>query len=146
MAREVIDWAAKNLNTLSVHFCSARYKDAVQLRNRLARRLAHTIRDFELQAEDDSLLVLGVIRAIHGMSLTEVQLQKIYHTLHKKFEVPIDMMNIDTIRMRIEIAPWILEDISSELKDISHDMGLIEIGIVYEYPSWDRMQTMFEPV
>ena len=146
VAREVIDWAAKNLNTLSVHFCSARYKDAVQLRNRLARRLAHTIRDFELQAEDDSLLVLGVIRAIHGMSLTEVQLQKIYHTLHKKFEVPIDMMNIDTIRMRIEIAPWILEDISSELKDISHDMGPIEIGIVYEYPSWDRMQTMFEPV
>lgn len=146
VAREVIDWAAKNLKSLSVHFCSARYKDAVQLRNRLERRLKQTIRDFEQRDEDDALLVLGVIRAIHGTSLTEMQLQKIYQILRDEFELPSDMVNIDTTRMRIELAPWILEDISIELKENLHDFGPLEIGIAYEYPSWDRLQTMFEPV
>jgi len=146
VARKIVEWAANNLKTLSVHFCSARYKDAVQLRNRLERRLEQTMRDFEQRDEDDALLVLGVIRAIHGTHLTDVQLQKIYQILHEEFEVPSDMMNLDTTRMRIEIAPWILEDISDELKDIIQDIGPLEIGIAYEYPSWDRMQTMFEPV
>jgi len=146
VARQVIDWAARNLTTLSVHFCSARYKDAVQLRNRLERRLKQTMRDFEQRDEDDALLVLGVIRATHGNRLTVEQLQKIYQTLLEEFKVPSNMVNIDTIRMRIEIAPWILEDISIELKDILQDIGTLEIGITYEYPSWDRMQTMFEPV
>jgi len=146
VARKIIDWASKNLDSLSVHFCSARYKDAVQLRNRLERRLKQTMREFEQRDEDDTLLVLGVIRATHRTQLNEVQLKKIYQILQEEFEVPSDMMNIDTIRMRIEIAPWILEEISNELKDILRDSMPLEIGIAYEYPSWDRMQTMFEPV
>jgi pyruvate formate-lyase activating enzyme-like uncharacterized protein len=50
------------------------------------------------------------------------------------------------MRMRIEIAPWILDDISDTIKISLEEMGPLEIGIAYEYPSWDRLQTLFEPV
>jgi pyruvate formate-lyase activating enzyme-like uncharacterized protein len=146
VAKEVLNWASGNLSKLSVHFCSASYKDGVQLRNRLERRLEQTIREFEERDENDSLLVLGVIRAVHGSKLDEVQLQKIHQILCHELGVPQDLLNIDTIRMRIEIAPWILDDNSDAVKISLEDIGPLEIGIAYEYPSWDRLQTMFEPV
>jgi hypothetical protein len=146
VAWDILDWATENLSKLSVHFCSASYKDGVQMRNRLERRLEETIREFEERDADDSLLVLGIIRAVHGSKLDEAQLQKIHQTLLQQLGVPSDMMNIDTIRMRIEIAPWILDDNSDAVKTSLEDLGPLEIGIAYEYPSWDRLQTMFEPV
>jgi len=146
VAREVLDWATKNLSKLSVHFCSASFKDGVQMRNRLERRLEQTMREFEERDETDSLLVLGIIRAVHGSQLDETQLQKIHQILQHQLGVPADMLNIDPHRMRIEIAPWILEDISESVKTSLEDICPLEIGIAYEYPSWDRLQTMFEPI
>jgi len=146
VARDVLQWATKNLSKLSVHFCSASFKDGIQMRNRLERRLEQTMREFEERDEDDSLLVLGIIRAVHGFQLVEKQLQTIYQILHQQLGVPSDMLNIDTLRMRIEIAPWILDDISDAVKTSLEDLGPLEIGIAYEYPTWDRLQTMFEPV
>jgi pyruvate formate-lyase activating enzyme-like uncharacterized protein len=146
VARDILDWTTENLTKLSVHFCSASYKDGVQMRNRLERRLEQTMREFEERDEDDSLLVLGIIRAVHGSQLEENQLQQIHLILRNQLGVPSDMMNIDTPRMRIEIAPWILDDISDTIKISLEDMGPLEIGIAYEYPSWDRLQTLFEPI
>ncbi|MHA1864006.1 MAG: radical SAM protein [Candidatus Thorarchaeota archaeon] len=146
VAREVLEWAAENLTRLTVHFCSASYKDAIQMRNRLERRLEQTIREFEERDEDDSLLVLGIIRAIHGSTLDEEQLQQIHHILHDQLGVPRNMLNIDLVRMRIEMAPWIMDEITDALKTSLEDIGPLEIGIAYEYPSWDRLQTMFEPI
>lgn len=146
VARDVLDWASEKLSKLSVHFCSASYKDGVQMRNRLERRLKQTIREFEERDEDDSILVLGIIRAVHGSQLRKKQLQQIHQILHKELGIPLEMLNIDTMRMRIEIAPWILDEISDTIKINLEEMGPLEIGIAYEYPSWDRLQTLFEPV
>ncbi len=133
-------------SSLSVHFCSASFKDGVQMRNRLERRLEQTIREFEERDADDSLLVVGIIRAIHGSKLDEEQLQQIHQILHNQLGVPRDMLNIDSVRMRIEMAPWIMDDITDAIKTSLEDIGPLEIGIAYEYPSWDRLQTMFEPI
>ncbi len=146
VAREVLEWASENLTSLSVHFCSASFKDAVQMRNRLERRLEQTIREFEERDADDTLVVVGIIRATHGSRLDEEQLQQIHQILHNQLGVPRDMLNIDTVRMRIEMAPWIMEDITDAIKTSLEDIGPLEIGIAYEYPSWDRLQTMFEPI
>ncbi len=116
------------------------------MRNRLERRLEQTIREFEERDPDDSLVVVGIIRAIHGSRLDEEQLKQIHHILHNQLGVPRDMLNIDTIRMRIEMAPWIMEDIADAIKTSLEDICPLEIGIAYEYPSWDRLQTLFEPI
>jgi len=146
VAKEVLEWGREHLSSLTLHFCSARYKDGVQMRNRLERRLEQTIREFEQRDEDDALLVVGIIRAVHGSQLESDNLQKIYDILNHQLEIPKTMLNIDMQRKRIEIAPWILEDITEAVKISLEEFGLLEMGISYEYPSWDRLQTRFDPV
>ena len=56
-------------------------------------------------------------------------------------------MNVDMLRSRIEIAGWILTEIAEELKESLTEDGIMhELGIVVEYPSWDRLQTQFDPL
>lgn len=145
-ARELLEWCSTNLKKLSVHFCSARYKDGVQLRNRLERRLEQTIRDFEERDESDPLLIVGIIRAAHGSTLSLQQLQEIQSILENQLGIDTNALNLDQKRMRIELAGWILDDMSDDIKKYLRTFGRLEIGISYEYPSWDRLQTMFEPV
>jgi pyruvate formate-lyase activating enzyme-like uncharacterized protein len=145
-AREVLEWSEDGLQNLSVHFCSARFKDSVQMRRRLERRLVETIRNFEERDEQDPLLIVGLVRAVHGRQLEPEQLTLIHNTLQDEFDVPIDLMNIDETRRRVEVAPWVLEEISEQLKEMLVDIEDIEIGIAFEYPTWDRLQTMFNPL
>jgi pyruvate formate-lyase activating enzyme-like uncharacterized protein len=146
MARDVLEWSQDGLQNLSVHFCSARFKDAVQMRRRLERRLERTIRGFEERDEQDPLLILGVIRAVHGHRLTGEQLTMIHTVLVNQFDVPTNLMNIDETRLRIEVAPWIVEEIAKQLKEDLADIKFLEIGIAFEYPTWDRLQTIFNPL
>jgi pyruvate formate-lyase activating enzyme-like uncharacterized protein len=145
-AEKVLQWAANNLRRLSVHFCSAVFKDRIQLRNRLERRLERTIRAFEEKDEDDPLLIVGLIRPRHGQTMTAEHLSQLYDILRAEFNVPHEMMNVDFKRSRIEIAPWILEEIVDDLKTELKELSMIEIGISSEYPSWDRLQTLFDPL
>ncbi len=145
-AEEFLHWASNATKKLSIHFCPASYKDSIQMRNRLKRRLKNTIRPFEEQSEDEPLLILGVIRAPHGHTLTHSQLFEVADILQNEFDVPNDLLNVDTQRMRVEVAPWILDEIAGILRE-SLTMGTaIEMGIAYEYPSWDRLQVMFNPL
>ncbi|MFX1482881.1 MAG: radical SAM protein [Promethearchaeota archaeon] len=145
-ALEVLEWAKDNLNDLSVHFCSARFKDAVQMRRRLERRLEQTIREFEERDDEDPLVVVGVVRAPHGKVLTTSELKFIYQTLRRRYDVPPELLNLDEKRKRIEIAPWVLEEIADTLRNSISTVSDLEIGIAFEYPTWDRLQTMFNPL
>ncbi len=145
-AREVMVWATKNLDHLSVHYCTASFKDGVQLRNRLHRRLKRTRRPFEEEDDTDPLLILGIIRGPHGHRLDVPALESIGQTLRSEFDVPPRLMNIDKSRMRIELAPWILQEIAHSLGRKLRGIYKVEMGIASEYPSWDRLQTLFEPL
>jgi pyruvate formate-lyase activating enzyme-like uncharacterized protein len=145
-AKEVLEWSEDGLQNLSVHFCSARFKDSVQMRRRLERRLVQTIRNFEERDEQDPLLIVGLVRAVHGRKLECEQLALIHTVLQNQFDVPTDLMNIDETRRRVEVAPWVIEEISEQLKEILIDIEDLEIGIAFEYPTWDRLQTMFNPL
>lgn len=145
-AREVLEWSEDGLQNLSVHFCSARFKDSVQMRRRLERRLDQTIRNFEERDEQDPLLIVGMVRAVHGHQLEPEQLTLIHNTLQDEFDVPTDLMNIDETRRRVEVAPWVIEEISEQLKEMLVDIENLEIGIAFEYPTWDRLQTRFDPL
>jgi hypothetical protein len=145
-ALEILEWGSEHLASLNMHYCSARFKDSVQLRNRLERRLKETIRDLEERDDTDPLVVLGVIRGAAGTVLTPDQLQLLYQTLYHELGVPSNLINLDTSRNRIEIAPWILEDIHVELESVVGFAKDLEIGLAYEYPTYDRLQTLFEPL
>lgn len=116
------------------------------MRKRLERRLKQTIREFEERDDTDPLLILGIVRAPHGSRLSSSDLKSIYEILVTQFGVPRNLLNLDEVRKRIEIAPWVLEEIVETLRNTITDIAELEIGIAFEYPTWDRLQTMFDPL
>ena len=145
-ASKVLEWSKDNLQKLSVHFCSSRFKDSVQMRKRLERRLEQTIRELEERDDTDPLLILGIVRAPHGSQLSSSELESIHQILETQFSIPSNLLNLDEERKRIEIAPWVLEEIVETLRNTLTDITDLEIGIAFEYPTWDRLQTMFNPL
>ena len=108
---------------ITVHYCTSGYKDAWQLRTRIKRRAEHVARPWDVVTEDGTL-VKGVIE---GEGLGDLMGE-----IARKFRVPSEFMGLDAARKRIEIAPWILEEIAPRLKRPSY--------VVEEYPTADGLE------
>lgn len=111
-----------------VHYCTSAFKDSVQLRNRLKRRALRVALPSDIITEDGTLLK-GVV---------EGPMDEIMALLREKYEVPEELMRKDEERERVEVAPWVLEEISPELP---YDSFLVE-----EYPTADRLEVEREPL
>ncbi|TFF86714.1 radical SAM protein [Candidatus Thorarchaeota archaeon] len=143
LAYQILDWVSKDLVDLSVHYCSASFKDSVQMRNRLGRRVARTKRELEVVADDEPLLILGLLLP-QAKGMKQEDLERTAIMLAECYEIPDSLLNVDKKRMRIEVAPWILEEIAG---DVKHQLsGSWQLGIATEYPSWDRLQVEFDPL
>ena len=114
---------------LRVHYCSASFKDGVQLRRRLARRTKNVVRPHELITEDQTLL--------KGVVVTDDP-AAVARDLQARFDVPPDLMVVDLERGLLELAPWVIEELEPE---IDGDCFLVE-----EYPTWDRLEVERTPV
>lgn len=118
-ARRIVGGAWK----VTVHYCTSGYKDAWQLRSRIKRRAETVRRPWDLVTEDGTL-VKGIIE---GDGLDGV-----LSALRRTHKVPEDLMAYDAARGRIEIAPWILEEIAPRLGRPSF--------VVEEYPTADPLE------
>ena len=104
----------------NIRYCSSRFKDATQLRERLKRTASRIARSFD-EITDDGTIIYGEITGDVSEALKKL----------KKLEVPRDMYAfIDG--NRIEIAWWILDDIKEELA------GTVK-SIVERYPLKDGL-------
>jgi pyruvate formate-lyase activating enzyme-like uncharacterized protein len=112
-----------------IHFCSSVFKDGVQLRNRLIRRANHIAKEYDV-VTDDGTLLKGVL---YADDLSEASA-----LLSKNFKVPDKLMFIDDKRKRLEVAPWVLEEIAEELPYLCY--------IVEEYSTADRMEVERTPL
>jgi pyruvate formate-lyase activating enzyme-like uncharacterized protein len=114
---------------LRVHYCSASFKDAVQLRNRLERRARNVARPHELVTEDQTLLK-GVVETDDP--------EGVARHLMARFDVPPDLLVVDRERGVLEIAAWVVEELEDEIEG--------ECYLVEEYPTWDRLEVERFPV
>ncbi len=112
-----------------LHYCSSAFKDGVQLRRRIMRRGRNVMRPHEILTRDGTL-VKGVIET-DSMAATTAWLLK-------TFEIPGRLVWSDRTKDRLEIAPWILEE-------IAHDIPY-ESYIVEEYPTADRLEVERTPL
>ncbi len=103
-----------------IHFCSSKYKDAIQLRKRLIRIAGNTSRIFDEVTEDGTI--------VHGV-VTHRNISELIIAL-KQIRVPEEMYQVKD--NCIDIAWWVLDDISEHLKEAGSDIKIIE-----RYP-WDR--------
>ncbi|RQD89421.1 radical SAM protein [Methanosalsum natronophilum] len=96
------------------HFCSSRYKDAIQLRRRLIRIAKNTARPFD-EITNDGTIVYGIIKADHIKDVV---------TILTTEGVPTDMFEMG--ESSITIAWWILDDISNVLTSNGFECTIIE--------------------
>jgi len=137
LARWAVDYG-RSID-LPVHFCSASFKDDIQLRNRLLLR-AENIRKPYDDLDDDGLLVRGEIRLNSVGLAEEFSLKEVFDTLKEYYEIPDEMIFLDDDR--ILIAGFILEEIFRDLQDHKEDFlfsDYIEASIIKEYPTDDHL-------
>ena len=108
---------------LPVHYCSSSFKDSVQLRRRIMRRAKSIARPGDLITGEGTLLK----GTIETGRITEAE-----RLLRDQYDVPKKLIFHDRQKRRLEVAPWVLEEISSELP---YDSYLVE-----EYPTADRLE------
>ncbi len=114
---------------ITVHYCTSGYKDGWQLRTRIRRRAESVARPWDVVTEDGTL-VKGVVE---GEGLADLMRE-----LSETHRVPADLMAVDGARVRLEIAPWVLEEIAPRLGRPSY--------IVEEYPTADALEVERTPL
>lgn len=112
-----------------IHYCSSRFKDRVQLRNRIMRRARSIARPSDLLTSDGTLLK-GIIES--------QEKDQVLNLLREEYGVPPELSRWDGEKRRIEVAPWILEEIAQGLPWNCYQ--------VEEYPTADRLEVERRPL
>ena len=115
--------------SVPLHYCSSSFKDGIQLRRRIMRRGRNVKRPHEILTEDGTL-VKGVIET-ERVAATAAWLLK-------DFGIPGRLIWSDHEKKRLEVAPWVLEEIAEEVPLPSY--------IVEEYPTADRLEVERRPL
>jgi hypothetical protein len=123
LALDIVD-ATRDLD-LPVHYCSSRFKDGIQFRERLKRRAKNVRKKYE-DIDEDGLLVRGEIEA-H----TEQRRDEMLSTIYELFERDDEMVEVQGTIIR---TSWAAVE---ELREIL-DMADVQYSIVKEYPTHDR--------
>lgn len=131
--------ASDNDLKLNVHYCSAQFKDRQQLTNRLKRRAKNVIQQHQVLTDDGTFL-FGVIEPNKSKNIKE--LEKVCVQLQKDYDIPSSLINLDQKLKRIEIAPWVL----NELKSLVPKPLRARCFIIEEYPTADRLEVERIPV
>ena len=118
-----------NSAAIPVHYCSASFKNGVQLRLRIGRRAKNVAEKYDYITQDGTL--------IRGMIIGG-QPEEIVRYMKEEFEIPDDLLKIDGDR--VYTASWILEEIFEDYMDNFPEGIPFEFYIVEEYPTADRLE------
>ena len=116
-------------SSVPIHFCSSTFKDSVQLRRRLIRRAERIAKPSDIVTEDGTL-IKGLLYADDLAVATEL--------LRCEYDVPDELISADPVKKRLEVAPWVLEEIASELE--------YRCYISEQYPTSDGLEVERTPL
>ena len=108
-----------------VKFCTSRYKDAGQLRNRFRRRGLATLRAYEVLSDDDTIL-FGAIPATLEDANDDV------NELQQELEIADGWIRYDANTQRIELPLSLAEELSEVLS--------VSVLMVEVHPTHERLE------
>ncbi len=112
-----------------LHYCSSSFKDGVQLRRRITRRARNVRKPHEVLTRDGTF-IKGVVETKDPVEAAS--------RIASEYGIPARFLWIDAEKKRLEVSPWLLEDIASDLDLPSY--------IVEEYPTADRLEVERRPL
>ena len=115
---------SENLN-FHVKFCTAKYKDAGQLRNRFRRRGQANLRPYEVLSDDDTIL-FGAIPCSEQDSAADLE------ELKRELELPNGWIKYDLDNERIELPLSVAEEIA--------DMIEVPVQMIEIHPTYERLE------
>jgi pyruvate formate-lyase activating enzyme-like uncharacterized protein len=129
--------ATRGTSSFAVHFCSSPYKDAIQLMQRFRRRADRTMRPFEEQTEEGTL----VFGALRPSSTAPEALGELAERLRTEYEVPIEWVAV--VGDHIETAPAVAEELADagELEELGCTAWLSEV-----HPTANRLEVERTPL
>lgn len=114
---------------VTVHYCTSGYKDGFQLRERMKRRAETRARPLDLITEDGTV-VKGVVEG-DDLDVIATALRGFHH-------VPEDLVAVVPERRRVEVAAWVLEELSPRIAGRCY--------IVEEFPTADPIEVERTPL
>lgn len=111
----------------SLHYCSASFKDGVQMRNRIMRRARRVVRDWEI-ITDDGTLVKGVISCDHPEEMVK--------TLLEDYDVPVDKVWLNAVSKKVEVYLPILEELAPLLDEDCYGVEMYPTADALEVERW----------
>jgi hypothetical protein len=149
LAKELLQYAAKNFS-YSIHYCTAKLKDKVQLATRIQRRAKSVKQKFDIMNRDGTLTRGAVYLPYLTPSfnyteklLTLNQKQKVHilgklniakRHLMRAYDVPQDLLHVDDKRMRIITNAGVVQHLAKEIAGMH-----LKAAILTEYPTWDAL-------
>jgi uncharacterized protein len=132
-SRAVAERIVRDLRlSVPVHYCSSRFKDSVQLRQRLLRRAERTAPAFADRTPDGTV-VLGVVEARgHG------DLRRWASRVARELELSPEDYRLDAERRRLELAPARLRRVARRLR-----WPAFEVEV---YPTADALEVERSPL
>ena len=118
--------------SVPVHYCSSRFKDSVQLRERLKRRAERTAPSFA-RATDDGTILMGIVDAPGGANLSRFAERFAVTTGMKEGDYEVDFE-----RRRLMAAPGRLRRVARRLPWPAF--------VVEAYPTADLFEVEREPL
>jgi uncharacterized protein len=118
--------------SVPVHYCSSRFKDAVQLTQRLLRRAERTAPPFALRT-DEGTVVFGVVEVRPGLDLSRVA-----RRVAKLAQLPPEGYRLDLPRRRVELDVEALRPLAATLPWPAFE--------VEEYPTEDALEVERTPL
>ena len=118
--------------SIPVHYCSSRFKDGVQLRQRLLRRAERTAPAFA-ERTPDGTVVYGVVEAPAGGDLPRWAAR-----VARRVGATEGSYRLDVPRRRVELAPGTLRRVARRLPWPAFE--------VEEYPTSDALEVERAPL
>ncbi len=115
----------KKARGMDVHFCSSAFKDGVQLRRRLIRRALNTTEAYQ-QVTEDGTIVRGFVRGDRDAIVEQL----------RELNVPDELFCASGDD--VEVAPWVLENISGKLTG--------KAWLSEQYPTADGLEVERTPL
>ncbi len=115
-----------------IHYCSSAFKDGVQLKRRLERRLERTAPPYAVPTGDGTLL-LGIVEPPNGGDLDATG-----SAVARIAGLGVDGYRVDRVRRRIELSPRAVRRVARRLAFPAY--------LVEEYPTADALEVEREPL